>query len=352
MIQITGFSLDAGVAYYGAKKQINQSALAGFSFLWTAIATVIAALIFIPVYRISATVTEFSVLPVLAYVAGNLLISFGNAICFSGYRFVLPHVIAIIVNGVLSALLLSGYVTTITSFATLYFNAFLLQGLLLMICIAAGNGGRFLNFPSGDQIRLLFRYGSQAFLANILFFLLNRTDYLFVRHYCAPADLGNYIQVSKIAQLFFLLPSMIATVLFPVIAANNKNIEGRLILKLSAALGLAYTILLILLVATGRHVFPWIYGQSFQAMYIPFVLQCPGIIAMAMIYPHTAYNSGHDRIRINTIGTGIALAVLLAGDILFIPGYGIRAAATISSLGYCCYYAFLIFSWRTKTAGP
>ena len=63
--------------------------------------------------------------------------------------------------------------------------------------------------------------------ANIVFFLVYRVDYLFVNAspVCTAADLGNYIQVSKLGQLLLIIPQIIASVIFPRTASGIERKE-------------------------------------------------------------------------------------------------------------------------------
>jgi O-antigen/teichoic acid export membrane protein len=48
----------------------------------------------------------------------------------------------------------------------------------------------------------------------------------------------------------------------------------------------------------------------------------------------SAYFSGKGKVGINVKGAVLALIVVITGDIIFIPKYGIYAAAIVSTIGY------------------
>jgi O-antigen/teichoic acid export membrane protein len=62
----------------------------------------------------------------------------------------------------------------------------------------------------------------------------------------------------------------------------------------------------------------------------------------------TAYFSGKNKIKINITAAVFALIVILAGDIIFIPEYGIVAAALVSSLGYIVYQVYVISVFKKE----
>jgi O-antigen/teichoic acid export membrane protein len=232
-------------------------------------------------------------------------------------------------------------------FIPVFFYSFTLHGLVLfaLICTTRKTpGGADDRGP--DVLPGIFRYARLAFIANLLFLLQSRVDYFFVKRYCSAEDLGNYIQVSKIAQAFFILPSMIAAVLFPVIAGGLQPSSGQRVRTISVLILSAYLIILGVLAFSGYWLFPLAYGESFRKMFIPFVLLVPGIIAISSLYPYTAYFSASNQVAVNIRGSLIAAAIILAGDAMLIPKYGIYAAALVSSIGYIAFqfYVLSVFS--------
>ena len=83
-------------------------------------------------------------------------------------------------------------------------------------------------------------------------------------------------------------------------------------------------------------------------MYLPYLLLIPGILAVSSLYPYTAYFSAHNRISVNIKGSLLALVVILTGDLIFIPRYGIYAAALVSSAGYMVFQAYVFTSFAKE----
>ncbi|MBA4166176.1 MAG: oligosaccharide flippase family protein, partial [Chitinophagaceae bacterium] len=316
---------------------------------WSFISAIITVALFIPFSELFSLTIDFPLYYPAAYILGNMLISFGNAFCYSKYRFVLPGMVAGAIN-LLLILLLTGarHLHAEAYFIPVYFLSFLLHGSILFMLILI----RFKKIPSFNFSRInlksIFNYSLHAYAGNLLFLLMNRVDYLFVRKYCTPGDLGNYIQVSKAAQLFLILPSIISTVLFPVIAGGLKHAVATRVRTLSVMIIFVYSLALLLLLITGYWLFPFLYGGSFNKMYWPFVLLIPGILALSSLYPYNAYYSAIDKLMINIRGSFFAVLVIVAGDALLIPVYGIRAAALISSAGYVVYHAYVVSVFKKE----
>lgn len=51
---------------------------------------------------------------------------------------------------------------------------------------------------------------------------------------------------------------------------------------------------------------------------------------------------------INIKGSVIALLVIVTGNFLFIPKYGIVAAAMVSSIGYICFQVYVLHQFRKE----
>jgi O-antigen/teichoic acid export membrane protein len=354
IIQLFGFSLDSGVAYYTARKSMRESRLMNFSLLWTLIVSLITLAMYLVYSSIHPTRVEYPIAYPVAFVAGNMLIAFGNAIYYSRYDFITPNVLSLLVNVSLIVALIFSFeyskVEKSMSFVPLYFYSFLVHGLILFFLLfIVSKEEKFLMSVTQKNMKKLFRYSSYAFVANLLFLGITRIDYFFIRHYNTAVELGNYIQVSKIAQLLFILPAMISTVIFPFVASGEQpDIKGN-INRFSFRLLLIYSAICIVLAASGYWLFPLVFGPSFSKMYMPFLLLIPGILSISGLYPYTAYFAGDNRIRVNIAGSFLAFIFIVVADYLFIPEYGINAAALISSIGYFIYYCYVFLVFKKET---
>ena len=271
-------------------------------------------------------------------------------------NFFLPNIINIIINLVLIGILLLMQFSQIkiaddNTFIIIFFSSMLLQGLIAVLAL----GIKYIRhwrpiFPTTIELRKLFRFGLTAFSANIISFLLYRIDYWFVKEYCDAADLGNYIQVSKLAQVFFILPGILAGTVFPLTAGGQRQNVNELLATISRLIFIFYIFCCGILAVTGYWLFPLLFGESFQNMYVPFLLLIPGILALSTLYTLTAYNAGKNKISTNIKGASIALAFIIVTDLVFIPLYGINGAAMISSIGYIIYHIYVLTAF-TKEYG-
>jgi O-antigen/teichoic acid export membrane protein len=356
VLLFTGLSLESGIIYFSASQKIPVVKLFSFSISWSLLA---AAAAFFIVYiffnkEFNSIPASLMVFSSITFILGNLLITYCSGFFYAQNNFIVPNCISIIITLILILLIPyngSSIIPCINdeSYFYIYFGSFLLQG----ICMAVAAGTKYIrsglmHFLSMQEFRLLVKYCAMAFIGNIIYFLLYRIDYFFVERYCSPEQLGNYIQVSKLVHLFFILPTTLASVVFPLTAGGKKEGINHILTLISRTIFSLYLLVCVLLAVTGNWIFPAVFGESFFQMYEPFLLLIPGILSFSGLFTLTAYFAGKDRLKVNLIGAAYALVIIFAGDIIFIPLFGIKAAALVSSLGYMAYHAYVIFVFKKE----
>ena len=145
-----------------------------------------------------------------------------------------------------------------------------------------------------------------------------------------------------------LVPSMIAAIIFPKTASGLHAGISDSLQVLSRFLFNIYIIVIFVLIVSGQWLFPFLYGKSFNEMYYAFLLLSPGILSLSTLALLSAYFAGKNKLTVNLAGSIFSLAVIIAGDILLIPKFGIRAAAGVSSGGYICYLMYSMHIFRKE----
>jgi O-antigen/teichoic acid export membrane protein len=346
LLLIGSICLETGMTFYGIKNGIAPAALGWLSIGWTIFATcvLVACLFFFYNNNGDYFNRQTTLLYAASYIFGILLTTFFATLFYAQKINALPNVILTVTN-----FLLIGYAIFLIktnsfkhggfTMPDAYFFIYTIQGILLSVAYFTVNKKVKGALLSKHSLLQITRYSLTVLFGNIIFFLVYRIDYWFVKNNCTvcdPADLGNYIQVSKIVQLFLVLPAMIASVLFPHTVAGNIINTQKNVVIITRAMLLLYLIAGVFLFFTGRQLFPFVFGKSFSNMYLPFLLLFPGLLALVISTLMAAYNGGIKKLSINIIGCLLALAVIVTGNVLFIPRYGINGAAVVSSVGYIC----------------
>lgn len=352
---IISLCLEAPMGYYLSQQKMNETQLAAISVAWT-------ILIMLPGWFIirSLEVPKEGILQLAgfhfsatAFLTGNLLITFFVALFYAKMDFVLPNLLLVAVNLLLIILVpnndwIQRFISN-ENYVQLYFLGFFMQGFLLMIAFLV----RYFKLSElkripAELIKPFLSFALIAVVTNSMTFLMYRIDYWFVNKYCNDADLGNYIQACKLAQLFFILPSILAAVVFPMTASGRREEMNEKMQLLSRGLILAYCIACLGLVAVGYWLFPFVFGETFTNMYLPFVLLVPAILSYSVIHLLAAYYSGKKVLSVNFKGNLVALIIIVVGDMLVIPRFGITGAAIVSSIGYICYMSFILLMHRKE----
>lgn len=356
---VASLSLESGMTFFASKMAIRENKLATFSVVWSTIVSVVIVLLIYLYYKNpnqEITRNQFAFFAI-TYISGILLTTFFCSLFYTQKNYALPNIILSITNALLIIYFLVSlpYDTTPqleTHLLRWYFLNYVIQGVLLAIAywkrneLAAG-----FSLPGMAELKMLFRYSLFALSSNLVFFLLYRIDYWFVKNNCPvchEGDLGNYIQVSKMGQMFLLLPGILASTIFPRTAAGFREQVNNALSPIIKGILLLYGGIMILLALTGHFLFPWVYGPSFINMYVPFLLLIPGVLALSVMALFSAYNAGKDKVSTNMKASLIGLFIIVAGDIYFIPRYGINAAAVISSVGYMGSLIFIIVNFKKE----
>jgi len=348
VLLIAGFSLESGMSYFLARGEAREGELSSLAVLWTVIFS-LASLPLLTIYFhfFDAEIArELFGATAFTFIPGQLLITYFTALFYAKEASVLPNMLLVAVNLLLILLIPSaGIVHTglgAAGYLKIYFWAILVQGLLLAV-VFAGKYGRSFRLPDRPLFKKIFRYSAVALTANVLFFLVYRVDYWFVKRFCTADQLGNYIQVSKLGQIVLLLPGILASVIFPRTALGKHEDMARALTRMIRNAVLLFFLVFAVVFFTGRTVFPLVFGRSLDQMYVPMLILLPGILFLSVLALLSAYFGGIHRPDVNAKGAMAGLIVIIIGDILVIPRYNIAGAAAVSSAGYL---VCMLYSWR------
>lgn len=349
LLILVGLTMESGVNYYASRNSIDHKKLSWFSIVWTLL---VALIVFIGLwfyfgrYKDTSFLTRAEYLYfAVSYITGIQLTSFFTVLFYANKNFFLPNFIMVLLNIVVIILIPKQVGTENTNGTFIihtYFAYFLITGIALAVAFIAKNKSwENISLPSYIKIRLLLKYAYVALAANIIFFLVYRVDYWFVKRLASPEALGNYIQVSKLGQMLLIVPSIIASVVFPHTAGGMNRTEMKdNIVRIGRITTLLYIILFTIMALVGNWLFPFVFGESYQLMYTPFLLLLPGVWALSNLFILSAYFGGVNKVKINVKGALLSLVFILVCDYFFIPSYGIIAAAIISSVGYIINFLY------------
>jgi O-antigen/teichoic acid export membrane protein len=105
-------------------------------------------------------------------------------------------------------------------------------------------------------------------------------------------------------------------------------------------------IIILLVWLLGPQLFTLVFGPTFHHTQQPFLLLLPGIFAMSVTVLMTAFFSGHGHVKLNVIGTGIGLLVVVVLDLFLVKTHGIKGAAVASSIGYGSFLLYALWHFK------
>ena len=217
-------------------------------------------------------------------------------------------------------------------------------GLLL---IATRRWGRW-TFSPAYALRGI-RFGAKGDVANLVAFLGYRLDLLIVTALLGFTAAGHYVVAFSAAELLWLLPNAVGTVLFPRVASTSQvagdcSVETtarltRVVLSLSLMLGVLGGVL-------APIVIPLVFSSGFQASVAPLELLIPGVVLFGAGVVLTSDLAGRGRVGVAAFAGAVGLALMVLLDLLTIPRFGLPAAAAASSLSYAVVFLLVarIFS--------
>lgn len=354
---LLSLSAESGIVYFASGNFIARNKLISLIGLWSFIAgIVVIGLVYF--YFLIDPSSDKSLLPAYCmygffYVCGQSFANYSVALYYTKEDYFIPNVLLAAVNLIFvifipgkNAQLNPQHIQLIIYF---FFSTYFIGGLLVYISYIIRNRkeGAFV-FPDKTNFNLFLKYSVTALAANVIFFLVYKIDYVFVKYspVCTAADLGNYIQVSKLGQMMLIIPQIIASVIFPRTASGVDRLRiNNAIMVMARMLSQLFLVAFIITAICGRWLFIKLFGESFNEMQVPMLIIIPGIFALSVLALLSAYFSGKGKINVNLRGAVVAVTIMIIGDFIFVPRYGIIAAAAISTLSYAANLSYSLLQF-------
>jgi O-antigen/teichoic acid export membrane protein len=188
--------------------------------------------------------------------------------------------------------------------------------------------------------RCALRMGLRAYPPLVLFFLLVKSDILVLRLMRGAAETGVYSIASQIVDVALILPTTIGALsLASVVRSRRPAAELARVLRPAALLivGLALAMLVV-----GHRAIVLVFGRPFEGAYPALVLLLPGFVCLALQGLLGQYFASRGFPLFMSFYWLMGLLANLILNFLFIPHYGILAAAASSSLAYGFVFSLML----------
>lgn len=188
---------------------------------------------------------------------------------------------------------------------------------------------------SSSLIRAHFAYGLRAYAAALVSFLVIRFDLLMVQSIRGAGDAGQYAVAVALADVIYLLPVTVSSLLFPRLSGEPDD-ETRRAITLTTAKYVAGLMIPISALAAvlAQFAIAAIYGDAFGPAAPAFALLMPGIALLSVHTVLMSYFAAVGMPRIVILAPLVGLLVNLTLNVWVIPRFGIAGAAASSSVAY------------------
>jgi O-antigen/teichoic acid export membrane protein len=254
----------------------------------------------------------------------------------------------VLINAIVALVILHAGLLTLVS---LNAGASIAVGLLIAALVGAygaklKDGARAWR-PDLRLFGRMMRYGVKFHISILAGALIFRADLLVVNHFRGGAEAAVYSIASQVAMMLMLLPGIVATLLFPRIAARQDQ-TGELTCVVTRHT--AFVMLFICLAAAPlSFILPLLYGAAFADVTVQLLILLPGV-----------YLIGLESVLVqhfNALGLPLAipffwlvtLMINVALVFALVPSFGARGAALASTISYALIFALIALYFRART---
>jgi O-antigen/teichoic acid export membrane protein len=194
------------------------------------------------------------------------------------------------------------------------------------------------------------RYSLRLYVGSAADFLHFRQDILMLGWLSSVSSAGIYSVGVSVAELASRLPSAIGSA----IQAKASRVSHQSALEFSAR-AIRLTVLFSAVVVGALAVvsgllIPWLFGEAFRGAVSVFYLLAPGILANALIWPISSYQSARGQVYWGVSVVSVVLNVAL--NVVLISLWDYRGAALSSSISYVVLLGGLLVRLRRDTRLP
>lgn len=359
---VLGLCLEGPVLYFVSKNKLGFSVLVNmalsllvFQFIAFAIIYFTAKYFFLHPLFLTSEKNEGVVWGGI-YVFSLLIYNYCNAF-LSGkgkffpqiYLFTILQVVLLIIVAILYKLQLlpALFFRKAENIIPLFCCMFIIQaaiGVFLTVSIANEKltiTNPFKKLPAG-----FINYAAMVFLGNLIQFFAYRADIWLLDFFKTKAEVGQYALAVKIGQIWWVLPQLLGTMIFPLAALEHTDFSEkkfRKYIKLTLFISIAGALVAALFLPY------FIYntaGSGYKPVYHLLLILLPGLIFFTFTILFTAKLPGEGNIKINVLASTICLVLIIILDVILIPDYGATGAAIASSIAYTGCSIFVMLKYR------
>ena len=237
-------------------------------------------------------------------------------------------------------------------FGLVSFNTFaaIALGFLVALYVRREGSRQRPSRKAQHQLKLLkamLRYGVKFYISILAGAIILRADLLIVNRFRGAAEAGVYAVASQFSFLLLMLPGVIATLLFPRLAALRDE-TGEFAVQVTRHTTVVM-LLMCLAAAALAFVLPLIYGAGFNDATVQLLILLPGIFLMGLESVLVQHFTGTGLPATIPVFWVITVAFNIGLNLLLVPTFGARGAAMTSTLSYALIFVLVAIYFAIKT---
>ncbi|HSB38398.1 MAG TPA: oligosaccharide flippase family protein [Gaiellaceae bacterium] len=200
--------------------------------------------------------------------------------------------------------------------------------------------------PSLGLLHETISFGLRAWLGTLADSLGFRIDQILLALIASEAALGFYVVAVNLSEILLYFPGAVSTALLPLAARSEAG--PRLGQTLRAYRSATYVTLasIVLSALIVPPLIPLVFGASFHASAIPFLLLLPGLIGFTAMIVFCNALIASSLPALSSIPPAVCFVVGIALDFALIPFFQASGAAAAASAGYCAAGVCAVLIYR------
>lgn len=219
----------------------------------------------------------------------------------------------------------------------------------LPIAVVAGGFGARLRYVSGRLARQALGTGLQYHLGMAALFLLWRVDVFLLNGLSTQAQVGLYAVAVSVGELLYVVTNATAEVVLPGQVGGSDRAAADFTARVFRVNAVVAVVVAVGVVALAPLVVPAVFGSDFGDSVGPLAALMPGVAALGIIRPVTAFLVRLDRPLVvsGLVWTAFTMNVVL--NLVLIPSLDAVGAALASSAAYAALAAAYL-RWFARAA--
>jgi len=179
------------------------------------------------------------------------------------------------------------------------------------------------------------QYGIKAYLAAFFAFLILRVDLLMVKYILSAEEAGYYSIAVSMADMVYMLPLVIGTILFPKLSAMASNQEKwAFTRKVAVSVGPVMAVVVSIAAFISKEVVQFLFGTAFMPAVPAFIWLMPGVFILSMTSIFSSYIASQYIPLILVILYFLIALINMVLNWFLLPILGIIGAAISSTISY------------------